>query len=309
MNSLSLAVQLKERCPDMIVVSRNYSPLEGDEWAKRSAKEIVAQWITEGHREIVRHSTNEPSFGPATVGKFIAAEIELMKLARANGFTLAVGNFSVGIIQPHDISNGVWDGYIRAIIQYRHYLGLHEYAVVALPFGVGQWQTAYLLDRTRVQPASWPLAAALPVRYWGGELPPYWYLLRCVWWFLRADTIGVQRPQILLTEFGWDNLPNIKADIEPLRQRFGLPQYFMDMRGVNTYPLVWAWYWPQWSFAQAACEQLKWADSVYPPEVLGFANFTVSLSPDWAQTDFSGYRNPQHYELHDCLESYAYSLN
>lgn len=303
MNNLGLAVRIKQACPETIVISRNYCPCEGDEWERRTPQQIVNQWLLEGHKEIVRHSTNEPSFGGTRTAQFIAAEIELMRLARANGFTVAMGNFSVGIIRPEDIDAGIWDSYIRAIILYRHYLGLHEYAVVALPFGVGQWQTSYLLDRNRVQPASWPSALALPVRYWGGELPPYWYELRGVWWLLRADTIGVARPSILLTEFGWDNLPNIKADIEPLRQQFGLPQYFRDMRGVNTYPRLWAWYWPQWSFWQAACEQLKWADSIYPPEYLGFALFTWSSRRDWAGFDFSGRENPAMFELHECLEA------
>jgi hypothetical protein len=306
MNNLSLAVRIKELCPSTIVVSRNYSALEGDEWYYRSAQNFVDQWKREGHPEIVRHSTNEPSFGRgARLAEFVASEVELMRVARANGFTLAMGNFSVGIFEPEDINAGLFDNYIRAINTYGHYLALHEYAVVALPFGVGQWQVSALLDRTRVQPVSWPSALALPTRLWSGELPPYWYLRRGDWWLLRADAIGVARPRILLTEFGWDNLPNIKSYIEPLRQQYGLDKYFDDMRGINTYPNVWRWYWPQWTFAQAACEQLKWADMIYPPEYIGFALFTWSTNPHWLQTDFSGRENPQLYELHDCLEDYS----
>lgn len=303
MNNLNLAREIKRRCPDTLVVSRNYSPLEGDEWALRSPQAFVNQWIAEGrYTDIIRHSTNEPSFGRGRrIEEFVAKEIELMKLARANGFTLAMGNFSVGIYEPEDINAGLFDHYIRALNTYGHYLALHEYAVAALPFGVGQWQTSFLLDRTRVQPASWPSALALPTRLWNGQLPPYWYLRRGDWWLLRADAIGVPRPRILLTEFGWDNLPNIKADIEPLRAQFGIDRYFDDMRGVNTYQRLWPHYWPQWSFAQAACEQLLWADEIYPPEYIGFALFTWSTNPHWLQTDFSGQENGAMFELHDCL--------
>jgi hypothetical protein len=303
MNNLSLAVRIKELCPASLVVSRNYSALEGDEWFYRSPQNFVENWQREGHPEIIRHSTNEPSFGGARTAQFVAAEIELMRLARQAGFTLAMGNFSVGVIQPHDINNGVFDSYIRALNQYGHYLGLHEYAVVALPFGVGQWQTSLLQDRVNVQPASWPSALALPTRLWNGAMPPYWYLRRGDWWLLRADAIGVPRPRILVTEFGWDNLPNIKPEIEILRQRFGIDKYFDDMRGVNTYQNLWPYYWPNWSFARAACEQLKWADGIYPPEYLGFALFTWSNNAHWLQFDFSGRENPAMYELHDCLEN------
>jgi uncharacterized protein YraI len=302
MNNLSLAVRIKELCPETYMVSRNYSACEGDEWVCRSPQSFVNQWIAEGHREIIRHSTNEPSFGRGRrLEEFVAKEIELMKLARANGFTLAMGNFSVGIYEPEDINAGLFDHYIRALNQYGHYLALHEYAVAVLPFGVGQWQTSALLDRTRVQPASWPRVSELPTRLINGQLPGYWYLRRGDWWLLRADAIGVPRPRILVTEFGWDNLPNIKPAIEPLRSQFGIDRYFDDMRGVNTYQRLWPHYWPNWSFARAACEQLLWADSVYPSEYIGFALFTWSTNPHWLQTDFSGQENGAMYELHDCL--------
>lgn len=302
MNNLNLALRIKQACPDTIVISRNYSPLEGDEWLQ-PASTFVNRWRLEGNPQIIRHSTNEPSFGRGRrLEEFVAKECELMQLARAAGFTLAMGNFSVGIFEPEDVNAGLFDNYLRCLETYGHYLALHEYSVAALPFGVGYWSTAYLLDRMFVQPASWPSASSLSTCP-DGQFGSYWYLLRGTWFLCRADRIGVERPQILLTEFGWDNLPNIKPQIEPLRQQYGLPQYFFDMRGVNTYPKLWAYYWPQWSFAQAACEQLKWADRIYPPEYIGFALFTWGWYPGsaWLQTDFSGRENPAHYELHACL--------
>lgn len=305
MESLAYAIELYNllRSCNTIVIHRSYSSLEGSEWFYRSPQNFVDQWNREGHREIVRYSTNEPSFGGSqSKAQFVAAEVELMRLARAAGFTVAMGNFSVGIVQPEDMNAGVYDPYIRGLIQYGHYLALHEYAVVALPFGVGQWQTSYLQDRTRLQPASWPIASALPVRRWDNQLPPYWYLRRGDWWLLRADYLGIARPRIILTEFGWDNLPNIKPAIEPLRQVFGIDRYFRDLSGINTYQNLWAWYWPQWTFVQAACQQLGWADSIYPAEYIGLDLFTWSSSPDWRATDYSGRENPALYQLQDCLE-------
>lgn len=302
MNNLSLAVQIKERCPDSYVVSRSYSRLEGDEWVYRTPQQFVEQCNREGNKQIIRHSTNEPSFGSGQrLIEFVNKEIELMRLARAAGCTFAMGNFSVGIFEPEDINAGYFDNYIRAFHQYGHYLALHEYSVAVLPFGVGRWTTGYLLDRIFVQPANWPRASDLPTCP-NGEFGSYWYLMRGTWFLCRADTIGVPRPPILVTEFGWDNLPNIKPQIEPLRQQFGLPQYFFDMRGVNTYPRLWAYYYPQWSFAEAVCHQLAWAESIYPPDYLGFALFTWGWYPDspWRQTDFSGRENPAMFEAHKC---------
>lgn len=312
MNNLSLAVRIKELCPDAVVVSRGYSSLEGSEWFYRSPQNWIEQWKREGHPEIVRHSTNEPSYGGMqSLSTFVAIEIELMRLARLNGFTVAMGNFSVGNFQLSDIERGAYDSYIRAINQYGHYLALHEYSVALLPFGVGLWPANFLLDRNLVQPASWPTVEQLPIAFVSGTCesqpvyPSYWYLRRGDWFLLRADCIGIVRPRILLTEFAWDNLSNIKPQIEPLRTRYGLPQYMFDMRGINTYPSLWAYYFPYWSFAQAACQQLLWAERIYPPEYIGMAMFTWSTSPDWRQTDFSGRENPAMYELHDCLEQAA----
>lgn len=308
MGNLGLAVQLKRACPETIVVARSWSHLEGDEWFYRSPQNFVDQWKREGYPEIVRHSTNEPSFGRgAKLQEFVRAEIELMRLAREAGFTVAMGNFSVGIFEASDIGAGLFDSYIRALHQYGHYLGLHEYSLGVLAFGTGQWPPECLLDRLCVQPERWPTANQLPVRMVRqdgiNQFPPYWYFRRGDWWLLRADQIGVPRPRILVTEFGWDNLPNIKPVIEPLRSQFGLDRYFDDMRGVNTYVNLWRWYWPQWDFSTAACKQLLWADSIYPSDYIGFMLFTWSTNPHWLQTDFSGRENPAHFQLHNCLEA------
>lgn len=305
MNNLALAVRIKQLCPDTLVVSRNYSALEGDEWALRTPQSMIEQWRREGHPEIIRHSTNEPSFGRGLrLQQFVQAEVLLMRLAREAGFTLAMGNFSVGIYEAADIDAGLFDPYIRGLNQYGHYLGLHEYSLGVLAFGTGQWPPQCLLDRLCVQPERWPTEQLLVRRVWSDGIwqqPPHWYLGRGIWWLNRADLIAVPRPRIILTEFGWDNLPNIKPIIEPLRWQYGLPQYFNDMRGINTYPRLWAWYWPNQTFAESACRQLIWADKIYPSDYLGFALFTWSGASDWRQTDMSGRENPTLFELHQCL--------
>jgi uncharacterized protein YraI len=311
MNSLAFAVELYQdlhQSCGTIVIHRTHSTWEGDEWYMRSPASFVQRWKQEGHPEIVRYSTNEPSFGGLRpIQDFVAADVELMRLARAAGFTCACGNFSVGYIQHSFITSGAFDAYLRAINDYDHYLAVHEYSTVSLAFGVGQWPVEWLQDRNRVQPSNWPTARDLPTRMINGDCPGYWYLRRADCFLLRADQLGIERPRILVTEWGFDNLPNIKPYIEPLRQRFGIDKYFDDMRGVNTYGNVWRDYYPQWTFAQAVCEQLKWGNSVYPREYIGFNLFTWSINPHWLHTDYSGRENPAMFQFHTCLENYAQS--
>lgn len=317
MNCMAYAVELERllRPCGTLVAHRTYSYYEGDEWVVRSPQAIVNAWIAEGHPEIIRYSVNEPSYGGNhSIQSFVASQVELMRLARAAGFTVIVGNNAVGSWRWEDIAAGYYDPILRALELYGHFLGLHEYTQTVLAFGVSQWPREYLLDRNRVQPADWPTMAQVPVAMQFDPVirdmnyPRYYHLRRGDWFLLRADEIGISRPRIWLTEFAWDSLADIKPTLEPLRQPFCVmagtrPKYLCDFRGGNTYTRLWAWYWPNWSFAQAACEQLKWADSIYPPEYIGFNIFTWSVNPMWLHTDVSGRENPAMFELHRCLEA------
>jgi hypothetical protein len=89
---------------------------------------------------------------------------------------------------------------------------------------------------------------------------------------------------------------------DELKQRYGMPEYSNDLRGAGSLVGLWHYYYPTWTPAQAACEQLRWADSVYPAEYGGFTVFTWSSSNGWASFDMSGYRAGWFFELHQMLE-------
>lgn len=314
MDNLEFAVELHNllRSCSTLVVHRSYDIDEGSEWFREPVVEFTNQWRREGLPQLLRYSTNEPSYGGLqSVEQFIANSVELMREARRYGFTLVVGNFAVGTVRWEDVSQGKYDPFLRAINDYGHYLGLHEYSQTVLAFGVGQWPRECLLDPVCVRRENWPSADRLPTAFWqspewGTIWPPYWHLRRGDWFLLRADQLHISRPRIILSEFGWDSLADIKSSIEPLR-RFGFPRYMYDLRGVNTYQGLWAFYWPQWSFGRAACEQIIWADSIYPSDYIGFQLFTWSVHPHWLHTDFSGVENPSLFDLHRCLEDYGRS--
>jgi hypothetical protein len=317
MNGMAFAVEMEQalRSCGTRVAHRTYSIYEGDEWVRRSPQEIVNAWIAEGHPEIVRYSVNEPSYGGNhSIQSFVASQVELMRLARNAGFTVIVGNNAVGSWRFEDILAGHYDPMLQAIAEYGHYLGLHEYTQTILPFGVSQWPREWLLDPNRVQPANWPTVEQLPLAMQYDPViramncPRYYHLRRGDCFLLRADKIGVARPRIWLTEWSWDSLADIKASIEPLRNPFCViagtrPSYLCDLRGVNTYERLWGYYYPQWSFAEAACQQIKWGISIYPPEYIGMNLFTWSVNPHWLHSDFSGRGNADMYQLHICLEA------
>lgn len=315
MNGMAFAVELERdlRSCGTLVAHRTYSYYEGDEWIVRSPRQIVDAWIAEGHPEIIRYTANEPSYGGNhSIQSYVAAMVETMQLARQAGITVIVGNNAVGSWRFEDIAAGHYDPMLRAIARHGHYLGLHEYTQTVLPFGVSQWPREYLLDRNRVQSANWPTLAQLPTAMQFDPVihdmacPRYYHFRRGDCFLLRADAIGVARPRIWLTEWGWDSLADIKSSIEPLRNPFCVrnAKYLCDLRGVNTYENLWGWYYPNWTFAQAMCEQIKWGDSIYPDDYIGFNLFTWGINPMWLHTDFSGRENNAHYQLHVCLENY-----
>lgn len=155
-----------------IVIHREYSRQEGSEWILTSPKTQVDRWAAEGHRDIVRYGgSNEPSYGSKTpFSALMVREIEMMRLARQAGITVSVGNFGIGRIQPQWVENGLLDDFLRALETYDHYLGIHEYTTLALPFGVGVWPRTCLENPDCVQPKNWPTREQVPTARWIAQI-------------------------------------------------------------------------------------------------------------------------------------------
>lgn len=319
MSNINVAGEAVRRFPNAIVIHRDWSSFEGEEWLRVPDENVwINRWNQQAsivgadiNKKIVRYSTNEPSlYDPRA---YVQAEVELLNAAARNGYRVAAGNFAVGTFSSSDIANGVYDSFLRAIQSGNHYLSVHEYTTSALPFGTGQWAREWLLDPSQVQVNSWPRRSRLPIEYWyidlgGGTtkiFPPYWHILRSAWFTLRAKELGLPTPRIILTEAFWDNLSDIGQPIAELRNRFGLPQYMNDMRGINSYTRVWQFYWPNWSQEEAAYWQLAYMDYIYPSNYLGFAQFTWSSVEGWKSFDMSGIQGDWLYRLHRLLENHT----
>ena len=345
MDNLALAIEAYDRLHESCgtnIIHRNYSSFEGEEFLNRTPSQIVSQWIAEGHPEIIRYSTNEPSCGGNTpCSVLVAHEVELARLARQAGFTVSLGNLGVGKFSPIEVTNGVYNPLIRAIVDYGHIFGAHEYTWGCLCFGFGTLAKSALNQPNLMQAAFWTpsipyaftpfnsqryevqldygteaMQAAYANAYVAqamaqltcGNLPSFWHLGRSFWILLWAEcTLGIDSSQIKVvhTEWGWDYLSDINDVIEPLRNQFAHPQYKYNLRGWRSLEYLWAFYWGDWSMEEAAYNQIEWAVDKYP-ENHSFLLFAWSddRNRDWTLSGFSfgNYGDPVTIRLHRLIE-------
>ena len=274
MDDLALAVRIKnDWLPDCHVIHRNYSTYEGSEWQTRPPQVMVNQWKQEGHKEIIRYLTNEPSFDAASAKTFAGREAETMKLAREAGFTVVALNTSVGSYERQWVQDGKFDAILKAAVDYGHYLGCHEYMSVCLPAAlIGDDK---LGDKLAMQPENWQREKITAGYH------DFWYLFRHVWLVERSMQVRADLPKFILTEFGYDDIRNDgnAAVFDELKAKYGLPQYTNDMRGVNTYERVWDDYYPGLDHNDVIRQQLEWWLEVKPDWIIGACLFGINA--DW----------------------------
>jgi len=241
---------------------------------------------------------NEPPIGDPRLIDWL---VEVAHLLNAKGYKAVLGNFAVGSYEPHHVEGGYFDRLLNVCTDDTndHYLAIHEYTGILLPFN-GMWETERLYDKAWAQPAHWQ--RDFPIARVKGKLPEYWHILRSSWLTLRAQETGLARPvRYWVTESGWDALSDLgnKGIYDHFKNKYGIPAPHTSIRGINTLAPIWRDYFPQWTFQQAAYEQLRWLDSIYPDNYVGFNLFTVSGAKDWntaAGMDYSDLR-----ELHTLL--------
>lgn len=284
------------------VIYRQYEDGESSFWRKDnqwylSPKDLVARWKAEGYKHIVRHALNEPGIFPDKKTELLSWLIEVMQRSADENISVVVGNFAVGNWEMSDINTGVLDNYLKALGTYNniHYSGVHEYSTFMLPYGVGQWQVSRMYDINQVQKDSWLPASSLPYTRWNGNLPPYWLLLRSAWMDIRAKEIGAQPHKRILTEYGWDRMldgQGMEQFLNHLRNRYGSNGHD-DMLGIDSYGVVYQDYFKGVPFQQAIYDQLAWANTLYPDNVVGMCLFTWSIDDGWNRkygTNFSDYK-------------------
>ncbi len=290
-----------------LIVYRAFNDREDRAWRIQSAQQYANELMHPGYKHIWRYILNEPDAEGDDLKNLLKWLCDVMDILAANGYKAIVGNFGPATFEPHEIESGIFDEYLKKLGYYSdrgmHYGGWHEYTGILLPFGVGTFSRDDLQSADRVQPSRW--AAKVDIKrvasyqYQEGRsttLPPFWHFLRSTWFDIRAKAIGASVHKKLITEFGWDRMPDLAVNsmqfnpniYDRLTSRFGIPAPHNTIRGFASHRNVWSYYWPTWSFEEATMKQLEWADKIYPKEndefgkYVGFNLFTWSLgATDW----------------------------
>lgn len=227
--------------------------------------------IQDGDPRIWRYIINEQYGNAEKLNNFLAAVG--VRLA-SQGYKTVLGNYSGGVYPLEDITSGKFDHLLRAINQYpdHMHLGVHEYTLGLLPFGIGTWAVEQLLNPPALQPKYW----TIPQNYGkiDNRYPPFYHLLRHQWFNIRCQDLGIPIVKKVVTEFGLDYMPDFaRTGIYTAIARAYGTGGMNEIRGHRSYEGMWAVLFPQWSYWKAYYEQLMWAEKVYPNDVIGWNLF------------------------------------
>lgn len=217
--------------PETQWVVRVYSTLEGD-WSliNQSAYMRFVQRMGVGDRVFYDPPANEPSVGtPEFLRGYAEQMYALARDMRREGLTQGVGSFSVGRPREVDIRDGYGDALLRACAEFDVPMTIHEYAPLELEAGA-LYPYAYLdshPDATQLRsldPNDWRLRQGYPL------------IRRSDEWVLRADELGLPRPQLLFTEMICDRIGDVPGEVQDsLNAKYGLPEYENNLRGINAW--------------------------------------------------------------------------
>jgi hypothetical protein len=202
---------------------------------------------------------------------------EVIRLSAPHGLKLCILNFGAG---GPDINKWHLYGDLLRLVSNnrdRVTVGLHEYAAGVIFSGMEAIADGQVLFR------DW--------RDWAGESYPsspittdhynFWHTGRYKHMFDYCDANGITRPNVIFTEWGYDQLTDPISDA-----------YLKDLAHVSPpvapYEHYRSWrslesVWREWGDEWSQVSQLKWAnDNIYTePEVLGMCLFAVSNAQDW----------------------------
>lgn len=168
MDSPSIYQAARAALPQAIAVYRAYDPVDAEFHLRYSA----AGWLDTFGKLAGGgwlQCGNEPS-GYGDVTSLTTWYVQVMRAARQRSIRLAIAAFGVGHPDERLLLSGAFDGMIRELADGYHVLLLHEYAkdstITERPYHVGRFQ----------------------------------------FWRDRAKALGVKAPQIVLGEYGRDNV-------------------------------------------------------------------------------------------------------
>ena len=284
----SHAERLARQLPDTQVIYRAWH--DRDLHWDTSPEEFLereAHFAVDG---VVVHTTNEPPNPSSDIeaARLVNWHREVIKLSAQcktplspNGLKLCILNFGAG--GPDIDKWGLYDSLLRLVAENRDrvFIGLHEYAVGVIYSGTEAVEDGQItgMDWRAWAGDHYPSSPLTTDRYNFWHTGRYKYLLR------YCEENGIGKPQIIFTEYGWDQLTD-EISTEYLRELAEPEQYppdppFDHYRGWRSLERVWT----DWGDNFSMINQLEWAnDNLYTePEIVGHCLFAVSESPDWNQ--------------------------
>lgn len=296
---------------DSNVIYRIFHPENGTQWKTWKPKEYV-ETLEHVPKDLWLYLLNEPAGSANEVPRMVNWINEVTQLLTDRGHKVVAANLPVGHPEPWQIDNGHYDSLLQTLGERSEVtrFGVHDYAAIVLPHGVGAWGQWDMLDREKVQPDKWPKPEELQaarVR----RINHLWHLMRSSWFNIRAQEIGVPKHKLVVTEFGWDRLPDLTIGqnhiYDALKKRYGISGGYVDLHGFRSLGNVWNHYWPEWDITEATFHQLKWANEVYIPEYEGMLLFFWSFGDEWDTLQGANYGADRN--LHEMLLEYSRALS
>ena len=322
-HDLDFAWQVYQHAGGTVNVTWRQWPYDGNIWQSIDPAVQCQQWHDLNRPGLRFMAPNEPNVRDPN---FLDWTVRLMNACAALNVPVDVFNASVGTYQPEDVNSGLFDAMLRGLATHHDLMRMdvHEYnAGLLLANTSGALPSDALLDRNRVQPASWPQSIQFS-RYADGSLPANWFVFRFSWFNIRAQQIGVQLPRIFMAEYGIDRVPTYESPVnylDALQAQSGgiapfavaqaqqappawLQQYWDSVRlrlygstfstqsvttklfGAQTYRNAWRWYYPAWTWETAYAAQLRAAEGFLPDNVEAVCLFFWEEGGPWQQAGF-----------------------
>ena len=290
MNDCGFAQRLHDHLEGRsIIVARSDWP---DDTTSIPVGDLLARWTERAsHAPSVYHYfPNEPiPAADCPLPELLRRLVALMRACRERGVRACIGNFAAGtVIEEADVQAGMWDEFIREALAFTAggggYIGFHEYSFGVLPWGCGGRNPQDLISQPQrvADRKHWPTQAEILATPGAN-----WHLLRSTLLAARAKALALPMFPVLVTEFGWDRMPNLELE--------GVIPWFDQRRGRTRGPLLQLpalsshWFGPDCDPLALAMEQLQWAEATYPNYVKGMHLFTWSYNQRWREFNYAAW--------------------
>ncbi len=290
MNDHGFAQRLHEHLGGRsIIVARGDWP---DDTTDIPVEKLLSRWSDRARiaPDVYHYYPNEPiPHDACPLPELLRRLVALMDACRERGVKACVGNFATGTVpQWSDVQAGVWDDFIRTALAFSAdgggYVGFHDYGFGVLPWGCAGRDPQDLINQPQRVAArsNWPTAAEV-------EAAPdsNWHLMRFTMLAARARQLGLPMFPLLITEFGWDRMPNLELE--------GVIPWFDARMGKTRGPLKQVpmlsrhWFGEDCDALAVAREQLQWAEATYPDYVRGLHLFAWNNNALWEEFNYAAW--------------------